>query len=125
MGMAGEHRPAQTVLHHPVWRDVDTVLQQVGREAVPQGVRPDPLGDPGRMGRFGGDAVYLPGENGRFRVDGWVPRWMAFPPASYTRHRSEERCVRQSNCFERTPMLIAARSVTGSARLVDGRITAT
>jgi ParB family chromosome partitioning protein len=26
----------------------------------------------------------LAGENGRSKVEGWVPRWMAFPPASYT-----------------------------------------
>ena len=27
---------------------------------------------------------HLAGENGRAKVDGWVPRWMAFPPAAYT-----------------------------------------
>lgn len=26
----------------------------------------------------------LAGENGRAKVDGWVPRWMAFPPSAYT-----------------------------------------
>jgi len=26
----------------------------------------------------------LRGEGGRARVDGWVPKWMAFPPAAYT-----------------------------------------
>lgn len=26
----------------------------------------------------------LRGEGGRAKVDGWVPRWMAFPPATYT-----------------------------------------
>ncbi|RYY23397.1 MAG: chromosome partitioning protein ParB [Sphingomonadales bacterium] len=26
----------------------------------------------------------LSGTNGRAKVDGWVPRWMAFPPAAYT-----------------------------------------
>ncbi|WP_423605687.1 ParB/RepB/Spo0J family partition protein [Sphingomonas sp. MS122] len=26
----------------------------------------------------------LTGENGRARVEGWVPKWMAFPPAAYT-----------------------------------------
>jgi len=26
----------------------------------------------------------LRGEGGRVRVDGWVPRWMAFPPSGYT-----------------------------------------
>jgi ParB family chromosome partitioning protein len=26
----------------------------------------------------------LKGENGRAKVGGWVPRWMAFPPAAYT-----------------------------------------
>jgi ParB family chromosome partitioning protein len=26
----------------------------------------------------------LTGANGRAKVEGWVPRWMAFPPAAYT-----------------------------------------
>jgi ParB family chromosome partitioning protein len=26
----------------------------------------------------------LTGANGRTKVEGWVPRWMAFPPAAYT-----------------------------------------
>ena len=26
----------------------------------------------------------LAGENGRTKVEGWVPRWMAFPPSAYT-----------------------------------------
>jgi hypothetical protein len=39
--------------------DIDTVLQQVGRKAVPQRVRPDPLGDARRVRCLGGDTVYL------------------------------------------------------------------
>jgi ParB family transcriptional regulator, chromosome partitioning protein len=27
---------------------------------------------------------YLTGENGRCKVDAWLPRWMAFPPSAYT-----------------------------------------
>lgn len=27
---------------------------------------------------------HLDGSNGRAKVDGWVPKWMAFPPAGYT-----------------------------------------
>lgn len=27
---------------------------------------------------------HLTGENGRTKVEGWVPKWMAFPPAAYT-----------------------------------------
>jgi ParB family chromosome partitioning protein len=29
----------------------------------------------------------LTGENGRAKVNGWVPKWMAFPPAAYTERR--------------------------------------
>lgn len=29
----------------------------------------------------------LTGENGRTKVEGWVPKWMAFPPAAYTVRR--------------------------------------
>lgn len=39
---------------------VGAVLQQVGREAVAQRVRPDPLGDVGSPGRLDDDAVELP-----------------------------------------------------------------
>jgi hypothetical protein len=31
----------------------------------------------------------LTGSNGRTKVEGWVPRWMVFPPSSYT----DRRCV--------------------------------
>jgi len=41
--------------------DIDTVLQQVGGKAVPQGVRSDPLGDVGCLGGFDDDAVKLAG----------------------------------------------------------------
>ena len=27
---------------------------------------------------------HLDGEGGRTKVERWVPRWMAFPPATYT-----------------------------------------
>ena len=27
---------------------------------------------------------HLDGSNGRTKVEGWVPKWMAFPPAGYT-----------------------------------------
>ncbi len=27
---------------------------------------------------------HLDGANGRTKVEGWVPKWMAFPPAAYT-----------------------------------------
>jgi ParB family chromosome partitioning protein len=27
---------------------------------------------------------HLDGTNGRPKVEGWVPKWMAFPPAAYT-----------------------------------------
>jgi len=29
-------------------------------------------------------ADHLAGENGRAKVENWVPRWMAFPPSAYT-----------------------------------------
>jgi ParB family transcriptional regulator, chromosome partitioning protein len=29
-------------------------------------------------------ADHLTGKNGRAKVDGWVPRWMTFPPSAYT-----------------------------------------
>ena len=41
--------------------DIDAVLEQVGREAVAQRVRPDPLGDLRRLRRLDHDAMKLPG----------------------------------------------------------------
>ena len=41
--------------------DVDPILQEVRGEAVTQRVRPDPLGDAGRLRRFDDDAMELPG----------------------------------------------------------------
>src|SRR3546814_15864402 len=39
---------------------------------------------------------HLDGSNGRTQVEGWVPKWMSFPPAAYTERagsRTEERRV--------------------------------
>lgn len=41
--------------------DVDPVLEEVGRETVPQGVRPDALADTRRHTCLHDDAVQLPG----------------------------------------------------------------
>ena len=48
--------------------DVDAVLQQVGREAVAQRVRPDPLGDVRGLRRLDDDAMELPGADRLHRV---------------------------------------------------------
>src|SRR3546814_12690245 len=45
----------------------------------------------------------LDGTNGRPKVDGWVPKWMTFPPAAYTGRggvRSEERRVGKERVSE-------------------------
>ena len=39
--------------------DIDAILQKRGRKAVPQRIRPDPLGDARRVRCLGGDPVYL------------------------------------------------------------------
>lgn len=36
----------------------------------------------------------LKGENGRAKVEGWVPKWMAFPPAAYTERGGVESVAR-------------------------------
>ena len=48
--------------------DVGAVLQQVGREAVAQRVRPDPLGDVGGLRRLDDDAIELPRADRLHRV---------------------------------------------------------
>ena len=41
--------------------DIDAVFQQMGREAMPQRVRPDPLGDLRRLRCLDDDAMQVPG----------------------------------------------------------------
>jgi ParB family transcriptional regulator, chromosome partitioning protein len=38
----------------------------------------------------------LGGENGRRKIEGWVPRWMAFPPAAYTKRGGVETVARST-----------------------------
>ena len=51
--------------------DIDAVFQEVGGEAVPQRVRPDPLGDVGRLRRLDDDPMELPGAD---RLEGVLSR---------------------------------------------------
>lgn len=48
---------------------------------------------------------HLAGTNGRTKVEGWVPRWMAFPPSAYTARGG----VGTVNRHERIADLIAAQ----------------
>ena len=48
--------------------DIDAVLQQMRREAVPQRVRPDPLGDLRRLRCLDDDAMQMPGADRLHRV---------------------------------------------------------
>jgi ParB family chromosome partitioning protein len=44
----------------------------------------------------------LTGENGRAKVDGWVPKWMAFLPAAYTGRGGVGTLVRAAQVAELT-----------------------
>lgn len=48
---------------------------------------------------------HLAGTNGRIKVEGWVPRWMAFPPSAYTARGG----IGTVNRHERIADLIAAQ----------------
>jgi hypothetical protein len=48
--------------------DIDAVFQQMGREAVPQCMRADPLGDIRRVRRFDDNAMQLAGTDRVHRV---------------------------------------------------------
>lgn len=57
----------------------------------------------------------LTGENGRARVEGWVPRWMAFPPSAYTERggvrtisRSEQVGALAASLAPQPPILVRA-----------------
>lgn len=59
------------------------VLQRVLADVAGERVASENLSATGKVKR-GIIRDCLTGENGRTKIDGWVPRWMAFPPASYT-----------------------------------------
>lgn len=44
--------------------NINAVFEQVSGEAVTQGMRPDPLGDPCGMGGLGSNTMHLPGADG-------------------------------------------------------------
>jgi ParB family chromosome partitioning protein len=45
----------------------------------------------------------LAGSNGRTKVEGWLPRWFAFPPSGYT-DRGGIGCVERSGSI--APLLV-------------------
>lgn len=52
----------------------------------------------------------LAGENGREKVDGWVPRWMRFPPAAYTQRGGVPSAARAERI---APLVAALAAKTG------------
>lgn len=75
-----------------VWHADDALLDLIRDREVCQAILTEVAGDTvaaaneratGKVKR-GIVSDCLTGENGRTKVVGWVPRWMAFPPAAYT-----------------------------------------
>lgn len=46
----------------------------------------------------------ISGENGRTKAEGWVPRWMAFPPAAYTERGGVPTVTRAARVVEVSPV---------------------
>jgi len=75
-----------------VWQADDALLDLIRDREVIGCVLADVAGDAvasaneGATGKVKRGIVRdcLTGENGRTKVEGWVPKWMAFPPAAYT-----------------------------------------
>ena len=75
-----------------VWTADDVLLDLIRDREVLQHVLTDVAGErvasenDGATGKVKRGIVRdcLNGENGRAKVENWVPRWMAFPPSSYT-----------------------------------------
>lgn len=75
-----------------VWTADDVLLDLIRDREVMQHVLSDVAGE--RVARENESATgkvkrsivrdCLNGANGRTKVEGWVPRWIAFPPSSYT-----------------------------------------
>jgi len=76
-----------------VWQADDALLDLIRDREVIGCVLADVAGDTvasaneGATGKVKRGIVRdcLTGENGRAKVEGWVPKWMAFPPAAYTK----------------------------------------
>ncbi|AJP71311.1 hypothetical protein [Sphingomonas hengshuiensis] len=74
-----------------VWTGDDTLLDMIRDREVLGAVLRDVAGDTVAKANEGATGKVmrrimrdcLTG-NGRAKVEGWVPRWMAFPPAAYT-----------------------------------------
>jgi ParB family chromosome partitioning protein len=75
-----------------VWQADDALLDQLRDREVLDGIVTELAGEPvaaanrDAAGKVKREIVRdcLAGRNGRTKVDGWVPRWMAFPPSAYT-----------------------------------------
>ena len=68
---------------------IGAVLSDVAGEAVAAANE----GETGKVKR-GIIRDCLTGENGRAKVEGWVPKWMAFPPAAYTQRGGVPTVIR-------------------------------
>lgn len=75
-----------------VWQADDALLDQIRDREVLDRVLAEVAGESVATGNASAAAKVkrgifrdcLTGENGRAKVEGWVPRWMRFPPAAYT-----------------------------------------
>lgn len=75
-----------------VWTADDVLLDLIRDREVLQHVLAEVAGEDAASANEGATGKVkrhiirdcLSGENGRAKVEGWVPRWMAFPPRSYT-----------------------------------------
>lgn len=75
-----------------VWQADDAFFALIRDRQVLSAIMADVAGDTVATANAGGKSKvmtkiirdHLDGEGGRATVQGWVPRWMAFPPADYT-----------------------------------------
>jgi ParB family chromosome partitioning protein len=76
-----------------VWQADDALLDLIRDRELLGHVLAEVAGDAAAAGNEGATGKVkrkilrdcLTGENGRAKVEGWVPRWMAFPPSAYTK----------------------------------------
>ncbi len=107
-----------------VWQGNNALLDLIRDREVLQHVLADVAGEgvanasEGATGKVKRTIIRdcLNGENGRAKVEGWVPKWMAFPPsclhrARWGRDRQPGGQGRRTGSFERT-RAAASRSLT-------------
>ena len=114
---------------NPTGSDADTALV-VGADhvqlAMPRGGEEAARANAKATGKVKRDIIRdcLNGENGRTKIEGWVPKWMAFPPSAYT-ERGGVGTVQRAQQQPARPPIEVLKVVIADLKTAFGRIDPT